>query len=86
MNRRRMELIGGCFGLAVALVLLAAGFTHTRKVYDQDSLEYGVLFFQRISDRQLVVDATFSGVVRHEGRLISTYDRTVARGKQPCPT
>jgi hypothetical protein len=37
-------------------------------------------------DYQLVENATFTGVVRKEGRLYYTYDPTKPRGKRSCPT
>jgi len=42
--------------------------------------------FETISEVQLVVDATFTGVVRRDGGLYSTYDRSQPQGKRACPT
>jgi hypothetical protein len=70
------------------------------KVYDDDEMarEFGMLTFQKISEAQLTIDATFSGTVRkaypieQDGesrmipRLYSTYDRSQPRGKKSCPT
>ncbi|MBU1692433.1 MAG: hypothetical protein KKC51_00550 [Verrucomicrobia bacterium] len=86
MNRARLEQIAGWTVLAGALVLIVLGLARTHKVYAADSEEFGILVFERIPDRQLVVDATFSGVLRRDGRLFSTYDRSEIRGKQTCPT
>lgn len=77
--------IGGLL-LIVALVFLTAGMMREHKVYDPASSDFGVMTFDRISDLDLVVDTTFSGVMLHEGKLISTYDRTADRGKRSCPT
>ncbi len=41
---------------------------------------------ETISEIQLVEDATFAGVRRIQGRLMSTYDRSKPRGKRLCPT
>ncbi len=39
-----------------------------------------------ISDRELVVNATFTGVTRIGDTLFFTYDPSQPRGKQACPT
>lgn len=86
MKRERIEKAAGWAALAAALVLVGVGWLRSHKVYAADSEDYGILVFERIPDRQLVVDSTFSGVLRREGRLFSTYDRSQVRGKQACPT
>ena len=45
-------------------------------------------FFERISDLQMVVEATFAGVAHTpEGLLYFTYDRSAnLGGHKPCPT
>lgn len=73
-------------GVVVALVLLVLGSIRTHKVYESDTEEFGLLTFYRISEFQMVVDATFHGVAREEDRLYSTYDRSQPRGKSACPT
>jgi len=72
--------------LVAALALLVVGIVRGHKVYDADAEEIGLVAFHRISDRQLVIDATFGGVARRAEKLYSTYDRTQPRGKQACPT
>ena len=42
--------------------------------------------FQEISDSDLVVNATFTGVVRKGDKLYWTYDPSNKQGKQACPT
>jgi hypothetical protein len=42
--------------------------------------------FEQISDSDLVANATFTGVVRRDGRLYWTYDPSQKQGKQACPT
>ncbi len=69
-----------------ALALLLAGSIRTHKVYESDTEEFGLLTFYRINELQMVVDATFHGVAREDGRLYSTYDRSQPRGKSACPT
>jgi hypothetical protein len=65
-----------CGMTALAAVgCLFVGSTRTHKVYEQSAPEIGLAAFHRITDRQLVRDATFSGVVRRGVRLYSTYDR-----------
>lgn len=73
-------------GLLVALALLLMGSMRTHKVYESDTEEFGLLTFHRVSEFQMVVDATFHGVVREGDRLYSTYDRSQPRGKSACPT
>lgn len=73
--------------LALALVLIALGAARTHKVFDFDSAQYDEPSFTKVSDKALIIDATFSGVERREGKLYSTYDRSAPRaGKQACPT
>jgi hypothetical protein len=74
--------------LVLALALIGAGLTMTRKVYEQESGEdeFGMLIFHRIPERAIVEDATFGGVRRIDGKLVTTYDRTAGGGKRPCPT
>ena len=72
--------------LVVALVFLVVGNVRVHKVYDAEAEEWGLVAFIKISERQLVEDATFSGVARRAQKLYSTYDRTQPRGKKVCPT
>jgi hypothetical protein len=71
---------------AFALVCLAVGICRRHKVYEKGSGEVGLLRFRAISDAQLTVDATFTGVARRGGKLYSTYDRARPRGKRMCPS
>jgi len=72
--------------LVVALAFLVVANVQVHKVYDADAEEWGLVAFVKISERELVEDATFTGVVRRAEKLYSTYDRTQPRGKQLCPT
>ena len=72
----------GTSSTALALLFLLAGARRSFKVYERDAAEFGLAAFRRISDRQLVIDATFTGVVRRQARLYSTYDRSQPRGKR----
>ncbi|MCK5558719.1 MAG: hypothetical protein KAJ01_10085, partial [Candidatus Hydrogenedentes bacterium] len=59
------------------------------KVYDAEAEtdEWGGMrTFHKISERELVEDATFTGVVRKGNELQSTYDRSEPKGKRLCPT
>lgn len=76
---------------AAALLLLAGAFIlvgaiHPRKIYDAEAEEFGMVAFMKLKGHELVVDATFTGVTRRDGRLYSTYDRSLPRGKRACPT
>ena len=74
--------------IVTAMLLLAVGLWRTHKVYDRKDAfaEFGLLTFTRLPDRNLVVDATFTGVQRTGDKLYSTYDRLAPRGKKACPT
>ncbi len=72
--------------LLAALALMTAGSLRSYKVYDADADEFGILTFHRVSDRLIVIDATFRGVLVKGERLYTTDDRSQARGKKACPT
>ena len=72
--------------LLLAVALLAFGMMKNHKVYDADSDDFGMLTFRKISDSNLIVDTTFSGVTRKDDKLFSTYDRSETRAKRKCPT
>jgi len=86
-RRERIRKTVGIVLLILAVVVLVAGARRSLKAYEADSEQVGILTFQRISERQLVEDSTFAGVIRKDGRLYSTYDRSQPReGKRACPT
>lgn len=72
--------------MVTAILLMIIGAGRSVKVYERDTDAFGVDAFQRISDRQLIIDATSTGVSREGAKLYSTYDRTQPRGKQACPS
>jgi len=72
--------------LIVAMALLIAGSVRQHKVYEPAAEEFGLVAFQRITDRELVIDTTFGGAIRKGLKLYSTYDRSKPRGKKACPT
>jgi hypothetical protein len=72
--------------LVVALAFLVVGNVRVHEVYDAEAEEWGLVAFVKISERELIEDATFTGVVRKAEKLYSTYDRTQPRGKRLCPT
>ena len=72
--------------LLIAVAFLIIGNLRVHKVYDADTEQFGIQAFHKISERQLVEDATFSGVLRKGLKLYSTYDRSQAGGKRACPT
>lgn len=69
-----------------ALVMLLVGGRRTHKVYADEADEFGLITFQRISEREIIEDATFSGVRREGKKLITTYDRSAPQAKRSCPT
>lgn len=73
---------------AAAIGLLAAGLGVTRQVKEKrEGRRTRTPRMETVTELQLIEDATFSGVVRREGLLESTYDRTRPQlGKQSCPT
>ena len=86
MSRTAKERIAAAILLTVAVLFLLIGAARSYKVYDRNTETFGLLKFTRISDAELVIDATFSGVERKGERLYSTYDRSEPRGKRSCPT
>ena len=86
LSRTIKERLAAAALIAVAVVLLLMGALRTHKIYDPVTEEFGIVAFQRISERELVEDATFGGVRLDKGQLYTTYDRTQPRGKRTCPT
>lgn len=86
MRRVTKERIAAAVLLGVAVMLLLGGMVRSHKVYDRSTEEFGLVTFTRVSDGALIIDATFSGAERIGDRLYTTYDRSVPRGKQACPT
>jgi hypothetical protein len=74
--------------LGVGLLVAARGISHDVRVMDAEELAeiLGVAPFETISERQLLVDATFTGVVHRGAALYSTYDRSAPPRKRACPT
>jgi hypothetical protein len=70
----------------LAVFLLVAGSYSEYKVYDNPQEQLGLRNFTDISGYQLVQDATFSGTIRIDGDLYSTYNRAAPKGKIACPT
>ena len=88
MRRNRLRTAIGVVLFVLACTFLAAGAVLKHKVYDDDEMsrQFGLFTFRTISEVQLTVDATFSGTVRKDDKLFSTYDRSAPRGKKACPT
>ena len=84
-NAKYRKLLVTCV-LVAALAFLVVGNVRVHKVYDAEAEEWGLVAFVKISERELIEDATFTGVVRKAEKLYSTYDRTQPRGKRLCPT
>lgn len=88
MNKWTRRIVRGALLLA-AIALLVYGVRLTRKVYEDDEVaaEFGIYTFEHVPERNLVIDATFSGCVKKDGKLFTTYDRSEPlRGKRACPT
>lgn len=86
MKRLARERIAAWAVVALALGLLLFGVVHTHQVYDPAVEEFDMVAFMKLPDWQMVVDSTFGGVTRKDGKLYSTYDRAESRGKRACPT
>lgn len=87
MKEGRLQKLLATLTLLAALALMAFGATRRHKVWDAKPDEFGVETYAKISERQLVEDATFSGTIRKAGKLVATYDRTSKdAGKRACPT
>ena len=77
--------------LGGAIVMLAAGTVAKHQVLLVDAEKMAKEFdipppFEALGEIQLVIDSTFMGVVRKEGKLHSTYDRSVQLTRRSCPT
>ncbi len=76
--------------LVIAVAFLLTGIFYHRDVRDlADEIDaaMGIFSSSKVSDREMVIDATFSGVRRDAEGLYSTYDRhEETRIKRPCPT
>lgn len=78
------------FFTCVALAMIGYGYFHTVPVRTVDSDELAEVLefhpFEEIPDWQLVIDATFTGVIRRNGAIYSNYDRSAPPKKRSCPT
>ena len=72
--------------MVVASIFLLAGAARSFKVYNPPDAETTDEGYHVISETQLIIDGTFTGVVRKDGALYSTYDRTNPQAKPACPT
>ncbi len=76
--------------LLAGVGMLARGHPATHEVRTEDADELADLLgfapFEPISEYQLIIDATFTGVARRDGHLYSTYDRAAPPQKRACPT
>lgn len=88
MNKETTQKAVAAAVTVIALLLMLIGCFRSYKVYDQKDAfaEFGLVTFSRVSDRQLVEDATFTGTMRDGEKLYSTYDRSAPRAKRACPT
>lgn len=86
MKNKTIRTIITALVFLITIGFLIVGMTRTHKVYDPDFREFALDIHEIITERQLVIDATFSGTQRQEGKLYSTYDRSEDIGKRACPT
>jgi len=80
--KKYLTVIIAIITLFISLGFLFVGMSRLLKVYDDEK----AIFYHRVMERQVVIDATFSGVIRKGDRLISTYNRAEKVGRRPCPT
>lgn len=91
---RKTELIRkiiAAVGLGLAIAAVGVGAFKTHDVLLQDAEELAELLgtppvFQPHPDWKLIVDTTFTGIVRKAGKLYFTYDPSKPIGKRKCPT
>ncbi len=73
-----------------SVAMICFGSSRTREIRVQNADELAELLdlhpFEEISDFQLTIDATFTGVEYRDGALYSTYDRAAPPTKRLCPT
>jgi len=84
--RKRGRRSGTVALLLLALGFLAVGAGRTHQVLSTEVEDFGVPTYERIPDWQMIIDTTFSGVIRDGAELYSTYDRSQPRSKKKCPT
>lgn len=72
--------------LAAAVVMILVGSARSFKIYEETKDDWGIQTFVRISEKDLIIDTTFSGLALKSGKLYSTYDRSKSAGKRDCPT
>jgi high-affinity Fe2+/Pb2+ permease len=81
MNKNFIKILSFIL-LFASLGMIVMGLTRSHKVYSREM----DLFFYKVSDRRLVVDTTFSGIIRDGDKLYTTYDRSQDAGRRSCPT
>jgi len=73
-----------------SVAMICFGSSRTREIRlqsaDEDFEILELYPFEEISDFQLTIDATFTGVEYRDGALYSTYDRAAPPTKRLCPT
>ena len=83
--------------LVAAALCVVVGASRLHAVYPKAESDNESIAATNITERQLIIDATFSGVKREGERLISTYARPGDKedgkadgkeddGKRACPT
>lgn len=89
-HTRRFRMFAPLAVALAAMALLWIGqFGMMYKVFDDVPAEDDpFLLFEKITDAQMVIESTFSGVGKtSKGAFYFTYDRTAAlTGHKPCPT
>ncbi|GEM_PF-557778 len=91
VNTLRYRIWAPAIAGVIALLLMGFGaYAISYKVFEEPPDDPDDLFvlYEMLSEPQMVIDATYSGVARMDnGIFYFTYDRTEAlTGHKPCPT
>ena len=76
----------GVIVMLAAIACLATGAIRQIPVVTLQSAGADTPEYEPLAEYLLVQDATFSGTLRKDGRLVTAYDRSLPVGKQTCPT
>lgn len=87
IDRRPKSIALSALVLLIAIAFLIIGAARSYKVYEPNMQDFGIEVFETASEGQLINIATFGGVKREHGKLISTIEPGAApTGRRACPT